>query len=96
MIGHRFYIGMMAVALLLPSCSQNEDAALPQGTVSKVSLTRATTDGTTPIDAGYGSLTVYAYEGMEEDNHTVWNYENGAWQQSGRCLFLYGMPISSV
>lgn len=77
---------MMAVALLLPSCSQEEDAALPQGAVGKVSLTRATTDGTTSIDAGYGSLTVYAYEGTEEDNHTVWNYENGAWQQSGTLL----------
>lgn len=86
MIRHRFYIGMMAVVLLLPSCSQEEDAALPKGTVSKVSLTRATTDGTTPIDAGYGSLTVYAYEGTEEDNHTVWNYENGTWQQSGTLL----------
>lgn len=77
---------MMAVALLLPSCSQDEDAALPQGTVGKVSLTRAGTSETTPIDAGYGSLTVYAYEGTEEDNHTVWNYENGSWQQSGTLL----------
>lgn len=86
MIRHRFYIGMMAVALLLPSCSQDEDAALPQGAVGKVSLTRAATGETTPIDAGYGSLTVYAYEGTEEDNHTVWNYEDGAWQQSGTLL----------
>ena len=86
MIRQRIYIGMMAVALLLPSCSQDEDAALPQGTVGKVSLTRATTDGTTPLDAGYGSLTIYAYEGTEEDNHTVWNYEDGAWKQSGTLL----------
>lgn len=86
MIRHRFYIGMMAVALLLPSCSQDEDAALPQGAVGKVSLTRAATGETTPIDARYGSLTVYAYEGTEENNHTVWNYGNGAWQQSGTLL----------
>lgn len=86
MIRHRFYIGMMAVALLLPSCSQDEEAALPQGAVGKVSLTRAATGETTPIDARYGSLTVYAYEGTEEDNHTVWNYEDGAWQPNGTLL----------
>ncbi len=86
MVRYRFCIGIMAAALLLSACSGDEDAALPQDAVGQVSLTRAATDGTALMDGGYGSLTVYAYEGTEEDNHTVWNYGNGEWQQTGTLL----------
>ncbi len=77
----------MAAALLPVSCSQDECPALSQGTVDKIVLTRsAAGEPASLIDGGYETLTVYAYKGTAEDNHTVLNYENGAWVQSGALL----------
>lgn len=85
MIRHRFYIGMMAVALLLPSCSQNEDAALPQGadevgqalTIS----TRATTDES--FDSFRLCLSDAATNTQTEEHILTWDGTTNAWLEDG-------------
>lgn len=84
MIRHRFYIDMMAVALLLPSCSQDEDAALPQGadevgqalTIS----TRATTDD---LFDSFRLCLSDAATGTKKEEHILAKGANGAWLEDG-------------
>ena len=91
MIRHKFYIGMMAVALLLPSCSQEEDAALPQGadevgqalTIS----TRATTDDS--FDSFRLCLSDAA-TGTKKEEHILTKGANGAWLENGE------LPVTAL
>lgn len=84
MIRQRIYICMMAVALLLLSCSQDEDAALPQGadevgqalTIS----TRATTDDS--FDSFRLCLSDAA-TGTKKEEHILTKDANGAWLEDG-------------
>lgn len=86
MIRHRFYIGMMAVALLLPSCSQDEDAALPPG-VNEVRQaltisTRATTDDS--FDSFRLCLSDAATGTQTEVHLLTWDETVNAWLEDGK------------
>ena len=85
MIRHRFYIGMMAVALLLPSCSQDEDAALPQGADE---VGQALTISTrTAAEESFDSFRLClsdAATNTKKEEHILIKDANGAWLEDGK------------
>lgn len=86
-IRYKLYIGMMAAALLLPSCSQEEDAALPttgaDAAAQPLSVrTRAGADET------FDSFRLYLHDlatNTETEEHILtWDGTTDAWLENGR------------
>lgn len=95
MIRHKFYIGMMAVALLLPSCSQEEDVALPQGAddgAQTLTITTRTGSGqddetTSTTETTINSFRLYLYDfatATKKEEHILTKDANGAWLEDGK------------
>ncbi len=86
MIRYRFYTGMMAAALLLSSCSQNEDIAVPQeadGTQRLAITTRAAED-TRTFDSFRLYLTDSETNTKTEEHLLTWNETTSAWLEDGQ------------
>lgn len=85
MIRHRFYIGMMAVALLLPSCSQDEEAALPQGADEVGQALTITTRAA--AEESFDSFRLClsdAATNTKKEEHILTKDANGAWLEDGK------------
>lgn len=86
-IRYRLYVGMMAAALLLPSCTQEEDAALPttgtDAAAQPLSVsTRAGADET--FDSFRLYLTDLATNTETEEHILTWDGTTGTWLENGR------------
>lgn len=94
-IRYKLYIGMMAAALLLPSCSQDEDAALPQGVddgTQTLTITTRTGSGqddetTSTTETTINSFRMYLYDfatATKKEEHILTKDANGAWLENGK------------
>lgn len=94
-IRYKLYIGMMAAALLLPSCSQDEDAALPQGAddgTQTLTITTRTGSGqddetTSTTETTINSFRMYLYDfatATKKEEHILTKDANGAWLEDGK------------
>ncbi len=87
MIRYRFYIGMMAAALLLSACSGEEDTALPQemgGGTQRLAVTTRAAEETMAFDSFNLYLSDYETNTKKEEHLLTWDETENAWLEDGQ------------
>ncbi len=96
MMRYRFYTGMMAAALLLSSCSQDEDAAVSQevgDSMQQLAITTRAAEDTRAFDSFRLYLTDCETNTKTEEHLLTWDETASAWLEDGQPCVTSLLPV---